>query len=76
MRLHPLKRYLLDEGISQAEFSRKSGVHRVTISTVLAGRRNRFSAEDAMAIEAATGASVKFADCWKPRHARKVQVER
>ena len=57
---HPLLRYLKKKDLSLREFAASSGVNLTVLSLVTAGKRERFSARAALAIDLATGGAVPF----------------
>jgi transcriptional regulator with XRE-family HTH domain len=70
-KIHPLRKYLDDHGLTQTEFAQRAGINATVLCRVLKGNRPRFSAEYALAIQGATDGAVRFADCWRPRSAAK-----
>ncbi len=59
MEIHPLKMWLLNHGLSQREFSQRSGVHEVKLSEFLKWKKTP-SLETAIKIVKATNNELKI----------------
>jgi transcriptional regulator with XRE-family HTH domain len=76
MRTHPVREYLNEHHLTQAQLARRSGVEIARLNEVLRGRKTYFSEANAERLEKATEGALKADELRKPWTGAPVKTKR